>query len=484
MAERIQRPNLYTAALLLLAALAAFFWSQDQAMLRLAPAGFSCWHHGLSSQPGLYADQPELLALAAAPERALEAEVTYGRRLEVAGSEWAHLFALAPAVIGRDCSELEGDLCSRVSPREEAWVNGLFYTPDEAPFSGLELGAGAGADYLYLRDDPDAEPLQLLRVPPGVREGKVEGCRWYYDNWQLPTRFAHPWRRFVPWLLGLGLLALFWGPLRRTAASLADRPEIVDPNLVNFRKRSARISLGITLAMLTGILGALLQDPQADYLPPLVFVGGFALVIAVITTAMLWRSALRQDRIFLGQALLARWEYPPEHWRRHLEAQFRERRAASRGLLLVVGVIMLLVGGGFVLALRDQAALIVAGVLLGVFLLLVLVAVVAPARRHQFLKSRPGLVLIAPSGVYLAGEFHDFRVFGSRLEGAEVGQKGANEVFLRIEYSVPEPRRPPVRHSRSPRSLRLRGGGAEGSGSAFPHFLSGAGAEFSDHGRR
>ena len=405
-------------------------------MLRLAPADFPCWHEGLRSQAGLYADQPELLVLAESPVSALEEEVTLGRRIEVEREGWARLFQEVPAVIGRDCSDLQGDLCSRVSPREADWVNGLFFSPDEAPFAGVTFPTERGsASYLYLRDDPQAEPLQALQIPAGQREGKVQGCRWYYSTWELPTRFVHPWRQYTPWLVGLGLLTLFWGPLGRAAASLGDRGDIRDPRLINFRKRSARISLAVTAAMLMGIVGALVYDPEAHYVPPLVFVGGFLLVMAMITTGILWRSALRQDRIFVGEELLARWEYAPSEWRRHVERLFRERSAASRRMLLVVGVIMLVVGGLFVLAMHDEASLFVAAVLLGIFVLLVLVAVIAPARQRRFLLSRPGLVLIARGGVYLAGEFHDFRVFGSRLEGAEVARGEDAGRLLRIGYS-------------------------------------------------
>jgi len=426
---------LLPAGLLLLAAV-TYFWSHDRPMLRLAPADFACWHEGLRSQAGLYADQPELLSLAESPVTALEAEVTLGRRIEVEGDAWPRLFQEVSAAIGRDCSDLEADLCSRVSPREADWVNGLFFSPDEAPFAGLSFPTERGpASYLYLRGAPQPPPLQLLQIPAGQREGKVQGCRWYYSSWMLPTRFVHPWRHFTPWLVGLGLLMLFWGPLRRMAASLGDRSGVWDPRLVNFRKRSARISLGVTAVMLALFVGALVRDPEADYVPPLVFGGGFLLLMAIVTTGLLWRSALRQDRIFVGQELLARWEYAPSEWRRHVETLFRERKAASRTMLRVVGVIMLVVGGLFLLAMRDQASLIVAAVLLGVFLLLVLVAVMAPARQRRFLLSRPGLVLIARSGVYLAGEFHDFRLFDSRLEGAEVRQLEDARRLLCIGYS-------------------------------------------------
>jgi hypothetical protein len=45
--------------------------------------------------------------------------------------------------------------------------------------------------------------------------------------------------------------------------------------------------------------------------------------------------------------------------------------------------------------------------------------------------------MIASGGVYLAGEFHDFRVLGSRLDGAAVRRKGREEAILRIGYSYP-----------------------------------------------
>lgn len=423
------------ALLLLLFAVAAFFWSREQAMLRLSPADFACWHQGLNDQAGLYPDQPELLLLADSPVAVLEAEATRNRRLVIEGANWISFFETVHKVIGRDCNDLEGDLCSRVSPLEADYVNGLFYAADEAPLNELNMADKSGAFYLYLRDAPQIKPLQLLPIQAGVTEGKVIGCRWYYSNWQLPSRFRYPLRRYSPWMFGLGLLVLFWGPLLRTATSLKDRTDIIDPKLVNYRKRSARMSLGITLAILAGLLFGILPDPEGDYVPPLIFAGGFLLLMALITTVILWRSALRQDRLFLGQELLARWEFPPQQWRRHVEMLFQERSKASHSLLLLVGIIMLVIGGGFVFAMQDEASLFVAGILVGVFALVTLVAVLAPIHQRRFLLSRPGLVLIAPGGVYFSGEFHDFHVIGTRLEVAEVREDENQGYYLDIVYS-------------------------------------------------
>jgi hypothetical protein len=95
---------------------------------------------------------------------------------------------------------------------------------------------------------------------------------------------------------------------------------------------------------------------------------------------------------------------------------------------------MLVVGGGFVLAMQDQAALFTLGVLAAIFVLLILVAVWAPRRQRAFLLAHPALVLVARNGVYLAGEFHDFQVMGTRVEGAEVTREATGH-FLRIHYS-------------------------------------------------
>lgn len=421
------------AAAVLALALLAWFWTWDRPLLRVAPADFPCWQDGLRVQAGLYADQTELLGFADQSAAALESWVTRGRRIEVQGAAWQALFRQVRSAHGHACRDLESkDICRRASPREQDWLNGFFYAPDEAPFSGLgPLPSDGEAVYLYLED---AEPLQLLSVPAGQTEGKVHGCRWYYGGWQIPTDFAHPARRYSYWLFGLGLLVLLWKPVGRALATLGSRRDKLDPRLINHRKHSARISLAITLAMLAGLIAPLIVDPDAHYIPPLVFLGGFLSLMGVITTAILWRSALRLDRILHGREVLLRWEYPPDDWHRHVETLFRERSQASGRMLAVIGVIMLVVGGGFVLAMQDAAALFTLGVLAAIFVLLIVVAFWAPRRQRAFLLAHPALVLVARNGVYLAGEFHDFEVMGTRVEGAEVTREAAGS-FLRIHYS-------------------------------------------------
>ena len=419
-----------------LLAVLAYFWPQYQALVRVAPADFKCLHYGLSSQSGLYDDQPDWLEFANQPQASLEEYLTRGRTLYVDGEEWRTLFQVVPDVIGRNCWELDTELCRRTSPREDDWVNGLFYRATETPFSALpQLPSPGEYVYLYLKGDREAEPLQLLSVGPDDREGSVYGCRWYYDSWQIPTAFSHPYRRYTPWLIVFGILWPLRGLIARATNSLKDRRDAIDPRLVNFRKRSARISLAVTAGMLALGIGYIWNDPYADYVPPLVFVGGFLVIMGMITTGILWRSALRQDRMFSGD-LLARWEYPQDEWRRQVEARFRERSAASRAMLTLVGVLMLLIGGGFVAIVRDEASVIVAAVLACIFVLLILVALIAPARQRRFLLSRPGLVLISRSVVYLGGEFHDFQVFGTQITGAELEQgEGDEGSTLRIQYA-------------------------------------------------
>ncbi len=428
-------PRVKLAIALFLLSLLSWFWTHDRSLLRLALADFPCWQEGLRAQAGLYRDQPELLGFADQSPSALEDWVTRGQRVEVRGEAWEGLFTQMREVQGRSCRDLPSAVCRRVSPREDDWVNGLFFAPDEPPFASFSQLPDTGeAIYLYLEETGDVEPLQLLSIPEGQSEGKVQGCRWYYDHWQIPIAFSHPLRRYGVWLLGLGLLVLFWEPLGRAVASLGTNPGIIDPKLVNHRKQSARISFGVTLVLFVGLTGTLAWDPYADYVPPLIFVGGFIFLMALITTGILWRSALRLDRVFLGEELLLRLEYPPDVWRHHVEKLFQERSQASRRMLAVVGVLMLVIGGGFALIMQDGASLFSLGVLAGVFVLLILVAVWSPRRQRRTLLAHPALVLVARGGVYMAGEFHDFRVMETRLEGAAVTREEAGD-FLRIAYS-------------------------------------------------
>ena len=87
MHSRPDRSPLLPAGLLLVLAAMTYFWSQDRPVFRLAPADFACWHEGLRSQAGLYADQPDLLVLAESPLNALEAEVKVLKEIQAENEE-------------------------------------------------------------------------------------------------------------------------------------------------------------------------------------------------------------------------------------------------------------------------------------------------------------------------------------------------------------------------------------------------------------
>ncbi len=435
MYDHMRQPRRLTGMVLVALSIAAFFWAASPALLRVAPAGLKCWHLNLSEQPGLYADEDDVLALASLPLSDFVARVTKGRRIEVDGPEWKALFdtVLGSATQWRE--DLPSAIRHRVADREADHVAALFFRADEPPFAGSDAVPAAGNYfYLYLSGHPETEPLQVMHLPEGATEGAVRGCRWYYRSFTVADAFVHPFRAYAGWLALGGLLVIAWSRLTRLAATLAERPASRRPGVVNRRKRTVRIGLAITLLAGGGVFGMIGWGGHMDLAPPLIFVGGFVFLSGLLVTAGLWRSAIRLDRLIAGDGLIANWTYAPAEWRECVELAVGVETRDKRGVLGLIGVIMLVIGGGFVAIMQDQASLIVVAVLAGIFLLLTFLLVVLPPARRRRLLARPGIALLGRDGAYFAGEIHDFRLFLSRFENAEIGRVG-DRLALAVSYS-------------------------------------------------
>lgn len=435
MYDPMKQPRRLAGMVLVALSIAAYFWAASPALLRVAPAGLKCWHLNLSEQPGLYEDEGDVLALAALPIEDFVARVTKGRRIEVDGPEWKALFdtVLGSATQWRD--DLPSAVRHRVADREADHVAALFFRADEPPFAGTDAVPAAGNYlYLYLGSHPETEPLQVMHLPEGTTDGAVRGCRWYYRSFTVADAFIHPFRTYAGWLAFAGLLVIAWNRLTRLAATLGERPASRLPGVVNRRKRSVRIGLAITLFAGGGVFGVIGWGGNMELAPPLIFVGGFVFLSSLVVTAGLWRSAIRLDRLIAGDGLIAEWTYTPAEWPDCVELAVGVETRDKRGVLGLIGVVMLVIGGGFVAIMQDEASLIVVAVLAAIFLLLVVLVVVLPPARHRRLLARPGVALLGRDGAYFAGEIHDFRLFLSRFENAEVGQVG-DRLAIAVSYS-------------------------------------------------
>lgn len=439
-AETVERPKSRLrqggGILVLMVAVVAWFWPASPALLRLAPAALECWHDGLKEQAGLYQDQAELLPLANQPFETFAAKVLENRWTAVEGAEWESIFRAVAGASGRWCNDLPAETCRRVDGTEESHVNALFYGPHEAPFGSFADLPPPG-EYRYVRLGARPETLmQILHIPAGTRGGKVHGCRWYHAAWSIPEAFEYPFRRYSAWIGGGGLLWLLAGWFGRGARALRDAPAATGSRgHVNLRKRSARIALAFTLLAIAIIPALHLYPLVDDYnLIGATVLAGFFVMVGVIASIMLGRSAVRLDRIMAGEGQLARWEYSASEWPELVAAATEADASEKRMLLVVVGVIMLVVGGGFVIADPSEASLVVLAVLGALFLLLLgIVTLVPPARRRRML-SMPGVALIAEGGVYFAGNFHDFRSFTTTVDRAAV-EMIEGRPFLLVQYS-------------------------------------------------
>lgn len=423
--------------LLLLLLVAAWFYPRQPDLLRVAPAQFECWHNGLRAQAGLYADQPELSRFAERPLTAFVSYLSSGRTREVSGAEWSALHGDVQTAFGRDRPNLPRRLRWRAADGETDYTNALYFRPTEAPFDTLPELPAPG-DYAYLRLAGEAEPLQVFRVPKGATSGPLPNCRWYYDHWRIPDSMHYPLRFLAPWLGGVLALLLFAPMLARPLRSLLAGRAGGNPRL-----GQARNALLVTLPCAAGLGFSILDEPGWYTV-----VSGIVGFFSVITLVLLWRSGLRLQRIVEGDGQLLLWNYSPQEWRSFVNDTCGGMAAASRGGLILVGGMLLVAAVVVLIASPDEAGVITAAVLAGVLVIIAAVALVMPRLRRRWLEHAPPRVIIARGGVLAGNEFHDFRVLGSRFDGASVGGTAtAPKLVVSYSYSA--------RHGRQSVTLEL-----------------------------
>jgi hypothetical protein len=146
------------------------------------------------------------------------------------------------------------------------------------------------------------------------------------------------------------------------------------------------------------------------------FVAAFGVVSAVVVGVMLRSRDRRRDAVIAAPDRVE-WTVPPERWSRFLSDEQRTVAGEQRGTFWLVAVILVVVGVLFLAIMRDEAALVVLGVLLGLVPLLKFVSVGSQRRRHRLLQESPPVVVVARDGVLVGDAFFDFGGHGSRFEG-------------------------------------------------------------------
>ena len=131
------------------------------------------------------------------------------------------------------------------------------------------------------------------------------------------------------------------------------------------------------------------------------FVSCFFLIGLLFYVFRAWKL----QKIFGGQDVLAHWTYERKFWEQFANEDQREEGRNKHGLWLLVAVSCVVVSIPF-LILDWDSGLVVAAVLFGLIVITGLLSVAVPAYTRWQRMGRPGEVIIAKNGVWLAGALH------------------------------------------------------------------------------
>ncbi|EHQ52750.1 hypothetical protein ECTPHS_08668 [Ectothiorhodospira sp. PHS-1] len=287
-----------------------------------------------------------------------------------------------------------------------AWL-----TPERVPVTDPPRGWL----HLALRDGEALDFYRLQWVDPLQRLGDI------------PPAQAHPFRG-VPLLwvcMGIVLVVMLALPVRESPAQAS--------NLAR-GMRAGLIMLGFFLPLtLAGLW--LSQRSAPDTVYALIVIGGMLAVAGLITALIFGRQYAWLRRLMAGEGLLAHWQLEPGQWRDFLQRDMQRSRGEKLARLVMVAVMAVVVGLGFVLFAPDRGAgLVVAGVLVGMVMLLALVVLLLPLwTRRRLLRAVPE-VWLGPEGVCIGHQAHHWSGLGSRLESARL-RRGRQGLPARIELT-------------------------------------------------
>lgn len=213
-----------------------------------------------------------------------------------------------------------------------------------------------------------------------------------------------------------------------TSASASPRP-------ANPRRRSARIAFVVFLLAAAAVFVpdlASMDMMRGGY--AIAFVCGFVALSALVVAILLRRSAARLDAILSGDDVLAVWTIDAGEWSRFVAADRELEAAEKRALFRLVAVITVAVGLGFVGLMRDEASIqVFAGLMAFLGLLFVVSRAGRGAYARRFLGS-PVSVFVSRRGVLLDGDFHDFELADTRIDGAGI-RREQGLTMLEVAYS-------------------------------------------------
>lgn len=284
-----------------------------------------------------------------------------------------------------------------------------FFRSAQPPFSEL----GEDFHFVELRDERGVRHMEYRFIP--ARE---------FETVDVPQDLAFPLRAYWPAMLLGSVAAVAFGLAGRRAASLVE---------ASSAGRGVRWS-AVFCVLFTGmILWPFVHGTIGSGLSfASILMGGLLMIGGLVGMWLFGRQAVMLRRMVGGEHL-AHFTYSSQEWTRFAEWSHGEEAADKKTMWRLVFAITLVVGLGFMAVMRDEASVLVFGVLMALMAVLRLLAAGLPrlALRHHL--QRPGEVYVGEEGLFLNGTVHSWTGLGARLDRAVF--ESAPLPHLRLVYS-------------------------------------------------
>lgn len=264
-----------------------------------------------------------------------------------------------------------------------------------------------------------ADRLHRIRTYIHIDQGQetqwvmVDGVKAYEYQWDnLPSSLKYPFRKML-WLPLFLLVAVYW----LTGTYM--------PRTTLYEKTSVCTGFiwgwGFTFAGLLLMVTPYLFGAE-DAMPPAIFVGGFAVIVGIITFACMSRPLKVLKGMVSGDDVVAHWQYDAEQWQTFVGDEYEKNRKQMKHVFVLVFGIAVVVLAGFVLIERDAES-VYAALLVGGFVLLLFPFAWYMLRAQNRRMEKPGDIYIANKGLYINGAVHSWNLIGSQLEKVDYNEE-------------------------------------------------------------
>lgn len=198
---------------------------------------------------------------------------------------------------------------------------------------------------------------------------------------------------------------------------------------VNNAKRWSLMSGIILLVSLIMIfLGATLKDLKIYWM---IYVGSILGVTFLILLFIFIRQAVKLERLFKGEQLLAHWLFEPADREKKIQKKLEERKGRHLLMLIVIGVLFLIITSLFVIFGFDNFtdSLGFIAFMAFIFLVILVFALVTPYISYKRNKKAIPQIYIGPHSVWMMGEYTQWKAPMTKITGVVFNKNNAGYII-------------------------------------------------------